>query len=323
VQLTFDTSAINPDPGLKRKPVAAGEEFDRLPSWVPNWAGKTHRDPEPLLDWSQTLPRYWASGRTQAQFLNEDDPQILAVHGFIFDEIAQVGLPWHPENDIPPVSRKNNDILKQWEQLALAEYPKCPYGGIEGRKNALWRTHIADYASAGAVPPSHERYLECWYDRIGWANDLPSVGDLLPKSLWKNATITVNAKSDSVFSSHITDLDTSEVSLNPFKLAKTIVKQVVEEPKIYGQYLKRIQRVCAHRMLFVTRRGYMGLAPWNARVGDLVTVLDGGKTPFLLRLLPAGAIYSLVGESYVHGIMGGEALNWEQAAASSRYFQLA
>lgn len=57
--------------------------------------------------------------------------------------------------------------------------------------------------------------------------------------------------------------------------------------------------------MFVTKKGYLGLAPWNAREGDVVAILLGGCTPFLLRRI-RGSRYSLVGEAYVHGIMAGE-----------------
>jgi hypothetical protein len=53
----------------------------------------------------------------------------------------------------------------------------------------------------------------------------------------------------------------------------------------------------------------MGLGPISMKEGDLVYVLAGGQVPFILRrtntLLPDQ--FSLVGESYLHGIMDGEA----------------
>jgi hypothetical protein len=41
-------------------------------------------------------------------------------------------------------------------------------------------------------------------------------------------------------------------------------------------------------------------------VDNVVCVLFGGKMPFCLR--PWGRHYRLVGECYVHGLMGGEAI---------------
>ncbi|RYP19190.1 hypothetical protein DL765_003505 [Monosporascus sp. GIB2] len=70
----------------------------------------------------------------------------------------------------------------------------------------------------------------------------------------------------------------------------------------YGELCRRIHDVCRDRALFVTKRGYMGLAPWNAKVGDRVCSLKGGKTPFLVRRVGRSdeERYSLVGEAYVY-----------------------
>lgn len=61
-----------------------------------------------------------------------------------------------------------------------------------------------------------------------------------------------------------------------------------------------------------TGRGLIGTVPRSARAGDLVCVLYGGQTPFVLRQDPSGeALYRLVGDCYVHGLMNGEALSME------------
>jgi hypothetical protein len=51
----------------------------------------------------------------------------------------------------------------------------------------------------------------------------------------------------------------------------------------------------------------LGLAPPDAIVGDIVAVLIGAPVPHVLRK-NSGGTYKLVGECYVSGIMGGEAL---------------
>ncbi|KAK0646928.1 heterokaryon incompatibility protein-domain-containing protein [Cercophora newfieldiana] len=63
---------------------------------------------------------------------------------------------------------------------------------------------------------------------------------------------------------------------------------------------------------FVTRRGYIGMASQNTRVGDTVHVLVGGRTPFVLRRVdPEGGLdqisnmYNYVSDAFVLGIMGG------------------
>jgi len=62
-----------------------------------------------------------------------------------------------------------------------------------------------------------------------------------------------------------------------------------------------IDRACMNRRFFVTRKGYMGLAPATAQKGDLVCILFGGNIPFILRRVGPG--YELIGQAYVHGIM--------------------
>jgi hypothetical protein len=54
-------------------------------------------------------------------------------------------------------------------------------------------------------------------------------------------------------------------------------------------------------------RGFIGLAPEHAKVGDSVCILLGGRLPYLLRTDAAGNT-KLIGEAYIHGLMKGEAM---------------
>ncbi|KAH6708748.1 heterokaryon incompatibility protein-domain-containing protein [Leptodontidium sp. MPI-SDFR-AT-0119] len=67
----------------------------------------------------------------------------------------------------------------------------------------------------------------------------------------------------------------------------------------------------ANRRFFITEMGYMGLGPKEIVVGDLAVVLLGGKFPYILR--ESDGIFKLLGKSYVHGIMRGEALRPESS----------
>ncbi|KAK5697339.1 hypothetical protein LTR97_007476 [Elasticomyces elasticus] len=58
-----------------------------------------------------------------------------------------------------------------------------------------------------------------------------------------------------------------------------------------------------HRRVFTTAKGALGLGPALTVAGDLITVLDGGALPFVLR--PEKSSYRVVGACYVHGIMHG------------------
>jgi hypothetical protein len=65
-------------------------------------------------------------------------------------------------------------------------------------------------------------------------------------------------------------------------------------------------KFCLGRKFLITKTGSIGLAPPEAKPGDNVAVLVGAPTPHVLR--KQGDHYKLIGECYVHGIMGGEAL---------------
>ena len=66
-------------------------------------------------------------------------------------------------------------------------------------------------------------------------------------------------------------------------------------------------KACNGHRFFRTQKGYMGLGPKDIRNGDTVSVLLGGQVSFILRKLDD--TYMLIGESYVHGIMNGEAVD--------------
>jgi hypothetical protein len=74
------------------------------------------------------------------------------------------------------------------------------------------------------------------------------------------------------------------------------------------------QEMCKNQVLFITDSGRIGLGPPTMQVGDEVWVLSGGRPPFVLRpcddSVPGGEsdMHEFVGDSYVYGIMKGEAV---------------
>jgi hypothetical protein len=83
--------------------------------------------------------------------------------------------------------------------------------------------------------------------------------------------------------------------------------------------------VSTNRNFFITESGYFGMGPRYTKLGDVVVVFDGGKTPFVLRQIKSeehtvdpnmeentegrfspDEQYELIGECYVHGFMDNE-----------------
>jgi hypothetical protein len=63
---------------------------------------------------------------------------------------------------------------------------------------------------------------------------------------------------------------------------------------------------CNGRSLATTAGKLIGLVPRLAQVDDEIFVLAGGQVLYILR--PVGECFQYIGESYIHGLMDGEAL---------------
>lgn len=63
------------------------------------------------------------------------------------------------------------------------------------------------------------------------------------------------------------------------------------------------------RVMFASATGWVGLAPYGSREGDVIFVAVGADVPYVLRPCEEG--YELIGECYVQGIMDGEAMSMD------------
>ncbi|KAF7535762.1 hypothetical protein G7054_g5142 [Neopestalotiopsis clavispora] len=82
-----------------------------------------------------------------------------------------------------------------------------------------------------------------------------------------------------------------------------------------GQNFKQaFVAACTQRRIFSGDNGYLGLGPRITQPGDFVCLLAGATTPIILR--PCDKGYKVIGESYVFGIMQGEA--WNECEAERR-----
>ena len=89
------------------------------------------------------------------------------------------------------------------------------------------------------------------------------------------------------------------------------------------RYHNALVRVSQGRRFYSTSKNYIGTGPEAAQTGDQIWILYGGKVPFLLRPV-AGEInrYQLLGESYVHGVMFGEAMEELKSKPNTKISQI-
>lgn len=68
-----------------------------------------------------------------------------------------------------------------------------------------------------------------------------------------------------------------------------------------------------NRSLLRSELGYLGLCAMDGQPGDQIWLFSGSRTPHILRPVPHQSVdgcrrFRYVGESYIHGIMHGEAV---------------
>jgi hypothetical protein len=311
---------FNPDALKSDQP--KDTELENLPSWVPDWTKWSSKDSKPFPSLIAEEPRYWASGKArQVHFASgyDSDSQTLKLTGVLFDKIVSLARPWCPELHLLPIDRLENKTLQEWEDLATIPVPNCPYEKSGGRYNAYWRTHIADYASARSATDKDENYFETWANRGAWASRVQDNFSATDKSSWqKNFETPTEQQIMNNMWIYMMEKGYETPSLNP----ATNRKLISESQTKYKELRKRIHSASIGRAMFVTSKGFIGLGPWNAQEGDVVSVLFGGCTPFILRKTAGKELYILVGEAYVYGIMGGELFSGEMGHPRLRAFDI-
>lgn len=159
-----------------------------------------------------------------------------------------------------------------------------------------------DAASGGVVP-------ETWFELGRW--DLDTKGEELPPDdFWRTlvadrdelgrnppAWYPLACRHTLQFFNH-----ESRGSVNLFQ-----VDSQLDNPALLKRYSKRLQSVIWGRRLGRTEKHkFLTLVPQKASEGDLICIIFGVSVPVVLRERKEGG-FLLVGESYVHSMMDGEA----------------
>lgn len=184
-----------------------------------------------------------------------------------------------------------------------------------------------------------QKAKEIWAD-VGWdrltVNELREKTNARPRLLWRpefgwlvHTLIKMQALALTEDGGEVADTPSWE-ELERFHEQPSYVMRVKDgqgrtlvQPKD-AAFSNSFRRRYGKRRLFYTKKGYLGLGPASVRVGDVVCIFPGAAGPFVCREDPGGGVklegdaveeedgagakkLRVVGESYVHGIMYGEA----------------
>jgi len=290
----------------------SGKDFSRnLPSWVPDWSD-TSSQPVMFSRYSEEtdslspnpIPSYIASNGTPlSPQLTPHDGDTLRLSGYVFDTIAYLGdiyapptydwlsstfepytrlSPWESfTSQLKYVSDLSHslDVLYDWHTLALSPPSSLP-PRYKNSTETFWRTLSADWAPNGPEAAAAE------YQR--WRKQLHPIAALRALGLRR---------------------------LFPAVYRGCIFLGVAAVDLVVGpqSYFTNTAECAGLRRLAWTRGGRLALVPRETRVGDRVALVKGGDIPLVIRpcgdsadVNSGGVQWTLVGDSYVHGVMYGE-----------------
>jgi hypothetical protein len=284
-----------------------------LPSWVPDWS---YVDPEIIaLPQQVSEPdgcdtRIFAASGAHNSYEPEveyiyDGTALLLLSGFVVDRLMDVEVPL-PSNlgetaiaAMTDESMSEREIfrtifdglgryflaLHHWKRLTVSTHSATAYPGVDPLR-VLCATMCAGnlplgLESAFAVFKHWQEYEFKWPERL--ANLSNRSRKLVPKK-WYNSLVGLSG---------LTKHQHDEIAVQSFW-----------DPV----------RVSTSRRLARTEKGYLALVPHSSQPGDKIALCHGGKLPLVLRASLKDR-WELVGCSYVHGIMHGEA--WDVARCNT------
>lgn len=264
------------------------------PSWVPDW--NTPRVTQALGYSTKAWGVYMAGGdlsveRTQKIPVSlSQDKKRITIRGKLFDEITHIGAV-----SVDPVLCIDAANLATNTWTSYTELANNPVSNViyssqnDSVYNAFFQTLLAgrDGTGTSALSPDHNEVFSVILDSTtGREPSLPG------------QTYSVRRKK------------------GRFTLASLVAKKgaKVRKPIQVLEDMRIALRAALHMRRFaVTKRGYFGLVPRGGRMGDEVVVFEKCCVPFLVRSVHEpevkDGVFELVGETYVHGIMKGEAMS--------------
>ena len=268
-----------------------GDTDDKsLPSWVPDWDNDSDSAMRKVMGIRGTW--FCAAGITTPCLSIQDCDRILEVKGLEVDRIG-VSSQELDDRDFRFTSlrdiRGNDSVVLR----LLGEICQCSTFTLE-------REHISGESAVFAF---------CQTLTAGCMRIISLEDD--PRSVYHSTSSDIWLKHGAAY-----------------------LARVIGEPELISEDIREAGKggdafawngaasmVCRRRSFFRTAKGYYGLGPSELEINDVVVVLFGGTTPYVLRQTDQG--YYFVGECYVYGLMNGEAITMmERGELKEKTFEI-
>ncbi|RSL80766.1 hypothetical protein CEP51_006330 [Fusarium floridanum] len=246
-------------------------DLEHLPSWVPDWRPNLEASYYTITE-SGEDHLLAASGDTKVSLEQVQDPNILAVRGYLVDTIEEVGERWHSSNSHAHCQAHLSRIVDFCAKSTAKKEPI--YDNDERRVEAVWRVPVGDLYwtkdtdhTRASRPRASDEYLDCLF---------------------------------------ILELLESWPDMSPEERAARFPE--LEARRFPSGSYRGNMAAMDGKKPYLTRKGYVGMCPSHAAEGDWVVIFMGGRIPFVLRPLEGSEEFTFVGEAYCDGVMDGEIL---------------
>ncbi|KAF6839148.1 ankyrin and het domain-containing protein [Colletotrichum musicola] len=317
------------------------QQIPGMPSWVPDWTIQSRSNlPAHLY---QCMGK---SSPTASVLKNDDGKPKLAVRGAVISRVNHVGPAWKyyshdnsqapfgafesaPELEIPPF----NDEDARNFILSFATNSEEDVGERykdEGFRDALARTLTADSSWEGARigrrddkpgPKPNDGEGATRSTSAEFFDGLEAFGRFYARGPESEEDLTapgIRVHQTMVFKWLLDFGEDVEADLQRRMVPFTVPFQEAQRGRRFAtlgtrgpttaeddekpQRRKRNTKALEHN--------FMATVPWDAEIEDYVVVLEGFRTPFVLRKAKDALAdeYEAIGDCYVHGIMDGELL---------------
>lgn len=243
-------------------------------SWIPHWTRNDYR--RTISTWYGAGGAFSASGGTPLRAsLWPKNEKVLMVSGTFVDSITHIG----------DTTLRDNNMISFMNSICAS---------IESLQSYPTGETIEELKLKLPIGNANRPHLETRQDIL---------------STYKALTSSEESQNDSFDLTGVTlKFASPQVLLDSFNRPRSLRDNTWNFWHTVAAFSERMSngRFC------ITKRGYAGFAPSDAQVGDEIWIFNGSTVPFVLRdgeRKRGGSI--LIGECYIHGIMYGEALNFE------------
>ncbi|KAF4628511.1 hypothetical protein G7Y89_g9641 [Cudoniella acicularis] len=277
------------------------EEGLDIPSWVPDWSCRTPlclsflRIESGGASLRHAIPHDSTKGSIYRPILDERTKRLnipLELSGYNVDRITSMSKPWGLQETKgfqsirkqAIVLQKNLLFVNDWRSVALAGSSwEDEYLTGESIHDAFWQTCVAGIF-AKSKEDTAKKYMR-FESRQRFLRHIPTLG--LENHLWVFMIIVVVG--------HVLRLIGIANPEIEFRISVSFM---------------------INRRLLRTEKGYLGMGPAIAEEGDYIVLVQGARIPLVVR--SREWMWELVGDAYVHGVMGGEL--WNEEKCQRMYF---